>query len=107
MIKGLIKANNEGFKNTSKQTGIENIILNVKSAKPTKFQKRQIAFDATNFKNPAPTSFSTQQIKENSVYAPKEFNKLNYSEDPFKEFFGYSKRINPDDNINPKFGKKK
>jgi hypothetical protein len=103
MIKGLIKANNEGFKNTSKQTGIENIILNVRSAKPTKFQKRQIAFDATNFKNPAPTSFSTQQIKENSVYAPKEFNKLNYSEDPFKEFFGYTKRINPDDNINPKF----
>ena len=37
------------------------------------------------------------------MYAAKEFNKLNYSEDPFKELFGYTKRINPDDNINPKF----
>ena len=103
MIQGLIKANSEGFKNASKQKGIENVILTVKSDKPTKFKKRQIAFDTTHFKNPAPTPFSTQQIKENSVYAAKEFNKLNYSEDPFKELFGYTKRINPDDNINPKF----
>ena len=56
MIKGFIKANNEGFKNTDKQKGIENVILSVKSDRPTKFKKRQIAFYDTNFENPAPTS---------------------------------------------------
>ena len=104
MIKGFIKANNEGFKNPSKQKGIENVILAVKSDRPIKFQKRQIAFYDTNFKNPAPTPFSTQPIKEDTVYGPKEFNaKLNYTEDPFKELFGYTKRINPDDHLNPKY----
>ena len=104
MIKGFIKANNEGFKNTDKQKGIENVILSVKSDRPTKFKKRQIAFYDTNFKNPAPTSFSPQSIKEDTVYGPKEFNaKINYTEDPFRELFGYTKRINPDDHLNPKY----
>jgi len=104
MIKGFIKANNEGFKNTDKQKGIENVILSVKSDRPTKFKKRQIAFYDTNFKNPAPTSFSPQSIKEDTVYGPKEFNaKISYTEDPFKELFGYTKRINPDDHLNPKY----
>jgi hypothetical protein len=56
-----------------------------------------------NFKKPVPTAFKAQEIKENNVYGPKEFNKLNYNEDPFKVLFGYTKRINPDDNLNPKY----
>ena len=63
MIKGLIKANNEGLRNTTKRKGIENSILTVKSDRPTKFQKRQIAFDTTNFKTPVPTAFRPQEIK--------------------------------------------
>jgi len=103
MIQGLIKANKEGFRNTTKQKGIENSILTVKSDRPTKFQKRQIAFDTTNFKNPVPTAFRPQEIKEDNVYGAKEFNKLAYNEDPFKVLFGYTNRINPDDHLNPKY----
>jgi hypothetical protein len=103
MIKGLIKANNEGFKNPTKQKGLEKVVLAVKSDRPTKFQKRQVAFYNTNFKNPTPTAFTPEQIKEDSVYGPKVFNNISYNEDPFKELFGYTKRINPDDNLNPKF----
>ena len=103
MITGLIKANDEGFEDTTRKKGIEHSILTVKSDRPTKFQRKSVAFDAMHFKNPVPTAFKAQQIKENNVYRPKEFNKLNYTEDPFKVLFGYTKRINPDDNLNPKY----
>ena len=92
MINGLIKANDEGFEDTTKND------------RPKKFERQTVAFDAMNFKNPVPTAFKAQQIKENNVYGPKDFNaKLNYTEDPFKVLFGYTKRINPDDHLNPKY----
>ena len=50
MIQGVIKANSEGFKNASKQKGIENVILTVKSDKPTKFKNLRLLLILHNLK---------------------------------------------------------
>ena len=71
MINGLIKANDEGFEDTTKQKGIENSILTVKNDRPKKFERQTVAFDAMNFKNPVPTAFKAQLLfllLENLMY---------------------------------------
>ena len=101
-IETILNSNQSGFKKPTKEHGLQNIILHVKSERPKEFEKKTIGFFEKNIKSDAPKSFKAEDVDGEYEFEPKMFNTI-MGEDAFQSLFGYDKRIEPFHELNPKY----